>query len=119
MKLRGGALALYIFDNFSNRHKIATDALNDKKLNLKDGGKDTRILRYGFYTYQNGHIAVHKILTAEGFQKGLKMILLERGLCRDGMNKDDALVLLLQQDDFDTTKLSSILEYTVKIQGRG
>ena len=69
------------------------------------------------YIYQNGHIVIYKILTAEGFQKGLKMILLERGLWRDGIKKEDDLGLLLQQDDFDPTKLSSILDETVKSIG--
>ena len=55
--------------------------------------------------------------TAEVFQKGLKNILLERGLWRYGMNKDDALALLLQQDDFGPIKLSSILDETVKSLG--
>ena len=53
LKLHGGALALYICDNSANHHKIATDALNPKKLNLKDGGKITPILRYEFFIYQN------------------------------------------------------------------
>ena len=38
LKLHGGALYLYIFDNLANNYKIATDTLNAKKLNLKDGG---------------------------------------------------------------------------------
>ena len=33
------------------------------------------------------------------------------------MKKDNALALLLQQDDFDPTKLTSILEETVKRLG--
>ena len=53
LKLHGGALALYICDNSANHHKIATDVLNPKKLNLKDGGKMTPILRYEFFIYQN------------------------------------------------------------------
>ena len=100
LKLHGGALDLYIFDNSSNHHRISTDALNTKKLNLKDGGKNTPILRDGLYIYQNVNIVVHSILTVEGFQKGLKTILLEHGLWRDGTKKDDALALLPQQDDF-------------------
>ena len=39
LKFHGGALALYIFDNLSNHHKIAIDAINAKKLNLKYGGR--------------------------------------------------------------------------------
>ena len=80
MKLHGGALSLYIFDNSSNHHKIETVALNAKKLNLKDGGENTPILRDGLYIDKNGHRVVHTMLTAEGFQNGLKMIILERGL---------------------------------------
>ena len=53
-------------------------------------------------------------MTADGFQKGLKTIILERGLWRYGMNKDDALALLLHWNDFDLTKFSSILDKTVK-----
>ena len=56
-------------------------------------------------------------MNAKGFQKGLKTILLERGLLIYGMKKDDALALLIQQDDFDTTKLSYILDETVKRLG--
>ena len=75
------------------------------------------ILIYGFYIDPNGHRIFHTILTAEGFQKGLKTIILERGLWRDGMKKDDALALIIQQDDFDPTKLSSVLDETVKRLG--
>ena len=117
LKLRGGALDLYIFYNSANHHKIDTDALNVKKLNLKDGGKNTPIMRDGFYIDQNGHRAVHAMLTAEVFKKGLKTIILEHGLRRYGMRKDEALYLLLQQDDFYPTKLSSILDDTVKRLG--
>ena len=45
LKIHSGDLALYIYDNLDNHHKIATDALNTKKLNLKDGRKNTPILR--------------------------------------------------------------------------
>ena len=117
LNLHGVARALYIFDNSANHYKIATYALHTKKINLKDGGENTPILRYGFYIDQNRHRVVHTILTAEGFQKGLKKILLECGFWRDGNKKDDALALLLQQDHFYPTKLSSILYDTVKRLG--
>ena len=55
--------------------------------------------------------------TEERFQKGLKTILLERCLWRDGMNKYDTLALILQQDDFDPTKINSILDEIVKRLG--
>ena len=72
LKLHGGALSLYIFDNSANHRNISTDSLNANKLHLKDGGNNTPILRYGFYIDQNLHIVVHTMLTAERFQKGLK-----------------------------------------------
>ena len=64
LKLHGGALALYIFDNSDNHHKIGTEYLNNKKLNLKDGGKNTTILRDVFYIDQNGHRVFHTMLNA-------------------------------------------------------
>ena len=106
MKLRGGALALYIFDKSANHHEIATESINAKKLSLKYWVKNTPIMRDGFYIDKNGHRVVHTIQTAERFQKGLETILLERGLWRDGMKKNDNLALLLQQDDLYPTKLS-------------
>ena len=77
-------------------------------------GKNTPNLRYGFYIDQNGHRVVHTMQNSEGFQKGLKMILLERGLWIYEIKKDGALALLIHQDDVDPTKLSSILDETVK-----
>ena len=71
-------------------------------------------MRYGFYIDQTEHRVVYKMRTAEVFQKVLKTILLECSLWRDGKNKYYALALLLQQDYFDPTKLSSILDNTVK-----
>ena len=97
-------MALYIFDNSSNHHKIATAALNANNIDLKDGGENTPILRDGFYTDKNGHRVVHKMMTAEVFQKGLKKILLEISLWRYGIKKYEILALLLQQDDFDPTR---------------
>ena len=90
LKIHGGALPLYIFNYSPNNQKISTDALNAKELNLKDKGKNTLILRDGFYIDQHGQRVVHKMHTAEEFQKGLKTIILERGLWRYGMKKDYA-----------------------------
>ena len=56
LKLYGCALALHIFDNLPNNHKISTDALNSKEINLKDRRNNTPILRDGYYIDQNGNI---------------------------------------------------------------
>ena len=84
---------------------------------MKDGGENTPILIYRFYIDQNGHRFVHTMQTAELFQKGSKTTFLEHSLWRYGMKKYGALALLLHQDDFDPTKISSILNETVKKLG--
>ena len=96
LKIDGGDLSLSIFDNSSNYHKIATDALNAKKLNVKDRENNTPILRDGLYIDQNGHRVFHTMLPTEVFQKGSKTIILDNSLWINGMNKYDALSLLLQ-----------------------
>ena len=53
LMIHGDYLVLYIFDNSDNNNNIASNALNAKKLNLKDGGKNTPIMRYGVYIDQN------------------------------------------------------------------
>ena len=117
VKLHPDCLALYIFDNSANHHKIATDSLNARKLNLKDGGKNTPVLRDGFYTNADGDRIVHDMQTDNGKQKGLRTILTERGLWIDGMSRKEALDLLLQQEDFNPDNLSSILDETAKSLG--
>ena len=116
-RLHPNCLALYIFDNSANHHKIATDALNARKLNLKDGGKNTPLLRDGWYYNDRGEKVVHVMQTEEGIQKGIRTILMERGLWVNGMNKDDALEVLLTQEDFNPDNLNSILDETAKSLG--
>ena len=48
--------------------------------------------------------------TAEGVQKEVENDFFKRGLWRDGMKKGDNLAVLLQQDNFDPTKLGIILD---------
>jgi hypothetical protein len=45
--LHPGCLALVAFDNFSNHHAMARDALVANLLNLKDGGKNVVIVPPG------------------------------------------------------------------------
>ena len=116
-KLHGDSLALYIFDNLANHKKVASDALKAKVLNLKDGGKNVPFLREGFYKLPDGSRMIHKMQfeTPDGpVQKGLKTILMERGLWKDGMKKDNALKVLLEQEDFNPDNIQSHLEETVK-----
>ena len=70
-KLHPECLDLYIFDNSANHPKIATDTLNAHKLNLKEGGKNTRLFRDGFYMNESGERVAHAIQTEDGIQKEL------------------------------------------------
>ena len=45
INIHPGCLPLYVFDNSSNHHKISTDALYARKLNLKGVGEKTPLLR--------------------------------------------------------------------------
>ena len=47
-----------------------------------------------------------------GVQKGLKTILSERGLWRDGMRKQEALSVLLEEEDFNPQNILSLLDET-------
>ncbi len=116
-QLHPDCIALYIFDNSANHHKIASDALNARKLNLKDGGKNTPLLRDGFFFNDSDEKIIHPMQTEAGIQKGLRRILQERKLWVPRMSKAAALELLLQQPDFHPDNLKSILNETVKDLG--
>ena len=72
-----GCLPLYVFKNWDNHYKIATYALNKRKPNLKDGGKDTPLLLDGYYKLPDGAIVVHAMQTEAVVQKGLYTIITE------------------------------------------
>ena len=93
--------ALFMFDNSANHHAFAPDALVASRLNLKDGGANLKvIMRDGWFVNQEGERVTHLFKNANNQQKGLKTILSERGLWRDGTKKGDAVDLLRAQPDF-------------------
>ncbi len=67
-------------DNSQNHLKMADDALRASKLNLGDGGKNTPLLRNGWFVNQSGERVEQVMQREDGVQKGLRTILLERGL---------------------------------------
>ena len=64
----------YLFDHNSYHGTFAEDALDASKMNLKPGGKQPRM----HDTIWNGK--VQKMVFADGTPKGLKQILIERGI---------------------------------------
>ena len=71
------------------------------RLNLKDGGVNLKaIMRDGWFMDEEGNRITQIMANSDGQQKGLKSILLERKLWRQGMKKDDAVDLLMTQPDF-------------------
>ena len=108
-KLHPGKISLFIFDNSANHLKRADDARNAKRLNLKDGGKNVPKIRDGFFFNEQGDRITHPMQTEDGKQKGLRSILSERGLWRDGMKKPEALEVLLKQPDFEPSQLKAYL----------
>ena len=93
------------------------DALNARKPNLEYGGKDTPLLRNGYYKCPDCARVVHVMHTEAGVQKGICTVLTERGLWLPGMRKQQDLQVLFQKDDFEPEMLSLILDDTVKILG--
>ena len=70
-KTQPGCLPLYIFDNSENQHKISKDDLNERKPNLKDGGKNTPLLSDGYCKRPDGSVVVHAMQNKADVQKGL------------------------------------------------
>ena len=90
---------LLILDQAPSHMKKAPDALNVKKMNVSSGGSQTH-MRDGWYTDADGQRVVQRMDWADGTQKGLQQVLIERGLFRPGKLKEDLQALLASQPDF-------------------
>ena len=78
--LHSNANALFIFDNSMNHRALAPDALSVNRINLSDGGVNSKPMRPGWFIDENGERAIQPMITANNKQKGLKSILQERNL---------------------------------------
>ena len=77
------------FDNSMNHHKKAPDGLDATMLLLKDGGKNTPIMRDGWYLKKNEAGVEERVVQkmqhkGSGIQKGLETILTERNKFDNG-----------------------------------
>lgn len=117
--LHPDCIAVFAFDNSANHHALAPDALRASKLNKGDGGKNTPCLRPGYFV-KDGVLVSQPMQfidsTGNRLQKGIKRILMERGLWPSReMRLDDARALLDIQPDFASQK--EWLEETVQQSG--
>ena len=91
--------ALFMFDNSQNHRALPPDALNAKVLPLKDGGKNVKPQRNGWFTH-NKETIIQSMMTSEGKPKGLRTILTERGLWDCTLSRNGAMEKLQQERDF-------------------
>ena len=99
----------FLFDNAPSHKKVAADALNADKLNVRPGGKQPCLRD----TMWDGR--VQKMQLPDGRPKGMKLILEERGVCTDGMVAEKLREKLQTFEDFKTQK--SLLEEMVEARG--
>jgi hypothetical protein len=121
--------ALFLFDHSSNHKKKADDALDAKKMNVSDGGKqpkmhDTEYLK----VVHNGkeiepehqYRVKQKMTHKDGTQKGLRTVLEERGHSHVNLkrkHKDELVTMLLQYDDFNPKNQRTLLQDIVLQSG--
>ena len=97
-RLHPGCIGVFVFDNSTNHGAYAPDALVATKMNLNPGGKQSR-LRDGWFI-QDGVRIEQPMVFADGTPKGLKSVLIERGLWRSDLKRTPAMQLLAAQPDF-------------------
>jgi hypothetical protein len=95
------ARGIFFFDVSSNHAAKSRDALNAARMNVNEGGAQP-LMREGWFI-KNGERVTQK-MHQDGVAKGLKKVLEERGLLKEGMLKADMIKVLEQQPDFKEQK---------------
>ena len=111
-QLHLGKDLVWVFDNSANHHAKPPGSLSANDLNLGDGGKNVPKLRDTVWSGPDGTVHVQKMQNDSGVQKGVKTILIERGMWAPTMKLPDARALLDDQPDFAAQKewLQEIVE---------
>jgi len=116
-ELHPGKTAVFAFDNSQSHSAMADDALNANKLNLHDGNKSTAkaFMRDGYFYNANNEKIIQRMVKSNGEHKGIKSILMERGLWRPSLKFDSARQLLSEQEDFkEQRKLAWVKEVGIQ-----
>ena len=88
------AQELFLFDNAPSHKKCSDDVLNVKRMNVKPGGKQPVMSD----TMWNGE--VQKLVDENGYPKGMKLVLQERGVDTKGMNASEMRDTFTKHPDF-------------------
>jgi len=75
--------ALFCFDQSSNHGANAPDALISNRMNLNRGGAHAPVMRDGWF-FKNGEKVAQSMNDPTGVPKGIKVVLMERGLWPSG-----------------------------------
>jgi len=94
-----GKRLVFIFDNSPIHRKKADDALNAQRMNVWPEGVQP-CMRYTQWTDSRGRVHKQKMVDKKGAPRGLRAVLTERGLFREGMVKEDMVEVLSAQPDF-------------------
>lgn len=111
-KLFPGARLLYQLDNALIHKRKPTDGLVAADMNVGWGGKQP-VMRDGWFLDESGRRVVQRMVDAHGFPRGLKDVLLERRLFREGMVKEDMVEVLAMEPDF-RSQLTVVQEIAAK-----
>ena len=108
-RLHPDGKGIFLFDNAPSHRKVADDALNVDKMNVRPGGKQPKL----HDTVWEG--CVQRMVDHHGIPKGMKIILEERGVDTKGMKAQDMREALKTHDDFSGQK--TILEDYIEQRG--
>ena len=98
-----GQQVRFIFDRSKVHRKKAANALSVNKMNVGEGGQQA-IMRPGWYLNKDGQRVVQPMVFGNKQAKGMKAVLMERGLFKDGMKGPEMKQLLAEQPDFKEQK---------------
>lgn len=94
-----GKKLVFIFDNSPIHRKKADNALNAQRMNVWPEGVQP-CMRDTTWTDSRGRVHKQKMVDKHGMPRGLRAVLTERSLFREGMVKEEMVEVLSAQPDF-------------------